>query len=232
MAGSVGRQAGLFLAGLTVLILSFWGTLTLIDSMAGGDVSLADVPQTNEDGTPRITRRSTLDDLPPAPSGYPFSVAWDGIDGLNVVVMGTGPTSVGSPAVSLVATQDTGRHRLGLQLVGVPANRAVRVTTWIKAPQGTRVNIDIRDGKAKGGEPQNSGSAAIDPWPGTVVASAGNVRASTEAGPGDWVKVAMQMRSADGVVVIYVSLMGPGDATAFSGSGQQVIFGGIDVTPG
>ena len=94
-----------------------------------------------------------------------------------------------NPALSLVATREAGLHRLGLQLVGVLANRSIRVTAWVKAPQGTRINVDIRDGKARGGEPKNSGTAAIDVWPGTVLASTGNVRTSTEIGPGDWVFV-------------------------------------------
>lgn len=232
MTGSVGRRAGLLGAGLAVLVLSFWVTLAVIDSTGGGDVSLAEVPLTNEDGTPRTARPSTVDDLPPAPSGYPFSVAWDGIDGLNARVMGSGPTGAGNPAVSLVATQGSGLHRLGLQLVGVPANRSIRVTAWVKAPQGTRINVDIRDGKARGGEPKNSGTAAIDLWPGTVLASTGNVRTSTEIGPGDWVKVPVQMQSGDGVVVIYLGLLGRGNTDTFSGNGEQMIFGGLELTMG
>ena len=232
MSGSVGRNAGLFVAGLAVLILSFGITLVVIDSMSGEDVSLADVPLTNDDGTPRTARPSTVDDLPPAPSGYQFRVAWDGIDGLNALAMGTGPTSGGNPALSLVATKNAGLHRLGVQLVGVPANRAIRVTAWVKAPQGTHINVDARDGKTRGGEPQNSGTAAIDLWPGTVLAATGNVRVSTEIGPGDWVKVPVEMRSVDGVVVIYLGLLGPGNSAAFNGSGQHMIFGGLELTIG
>ena len=111
-------------------------------------------------------------------------------------------------------------------------NRSIRVTAWVKAPQGTRINVDIRDGKPRSGEPQNSGTAAIDVWPGTVLASTGNVRTSTETGPADWVKVPIQMRSADGVVVIYLGFLGPGNTTAFSGNGQQMIFGGFELTMG
>jgi hypothetical protein len=226
----MGRRVGLFAAGLAVLVLSFWIALTAIDSMGGSDVSLADVPLTNDDGTPRTARSSKIDDLPPAPVGYSFSVAWDGIDGLNAMTIGTSPTS--NPALSLVATKDGGRHRLGLQLVGVPVGRPIRLTAWIKAPEGTRINVSVRDGKAKGGEGRNEGSAAIDLWPGTILASTGNVRATTELGPGDWVKVPVDMQSGDGVVVIYLGLVGPGDATTFNGSGQQMIFGGLEVTTG
>jgi hypothetical protein len=232
MGVSLGRAAGLIVAGSAVLILSFWVTLFLIDSMdsGGADVSLAEVPLTNDDGTPRVSRASTVDDLPPAPTGYPFSIGWDGLERLNALPMGAGPIRGSSLALSLVATKDVGTHRLGVQLVGVPANRLIQVTAWIKAPQGTHLSVDVRDGKPRNGVPQNSGTAAIDLAGPTILVSTGNVRTSVEPSPGEWVKVQVQMRSADAVVVLYLGILGPSNSGVFGGNGQQIIFGGIELT--
>jgi hypothetical protein len=235
MGDSQGRNAVLFLTGLGVLCLSFWITLTIIDSGAENrpsDVQLADVPLTNNDGSPRSARASTMPDLPPAPAGFRFSVAWDGIEGLNALIMGVGPTGGGNRALSLVATRDSGRHRLGIAVVGVPVNRPIRATTWIKAPRGTRIGVDVRDGEELGHAARNTGSAALDLSPRKVLAASGNVRASVEAGPGDWVKIPIEMSSSDGVFVIYLGLLGPGNAPNFSGAGEQMIFGGLEITVG
>jgi hypothetical protein len=235
MADSAGRNVVLALTGLGVLCLSFWITLIVIDTGAEkrpSDVRLADVPLTNNDGSPRNARASKVADLPPAPTGFKFSVAWDGIEGLNALSMGPGPTGGGNLALSLVATRDNGRHRLGLAVVGVPANRPVRATAWIKAPQGTRIGVDVRDGEELGHTARNSGSAALDLSPAKVLASSGNARASVEAGPSNWVKVPIEMPSSDGVFVIYFGLLGPGNSPNFSGAGEQMIFGGIEVTAG
>jgi hypothetical protein len=228
MGGSVGRIVGFIFAGAGVLLLSFWVTLTLIDSTIPADVALAAVPLTNEDGTPRATRRSTMRDLPPAPTGYPFGVGWDGIDGLNVQLMGPGPVNADNAALSLLATQDAGRHRLGLQFVGVPPNRPVRLTVWVKAPQGTHINVDVRDGKS--GDAQTRGSVVLDASNGTVLGSNGTVQAATQAGHADWVKVQLQMQSGDGLVVLYLGLLNSSGADSFGGNGEQVIFGGIEFT--
>ena len=235
MGGSLGRSASIFLAGLAVLCLSFWITLTLIDNAderVGHDVSLADVPLTNDDGSPRIARASTVPDLPAPPSGLPFRAVWDGIDGLNALIMGPGPTGGGNLALSLVATRDNGRHRIGLAVVGVPPNRPIRVTAWVKAPQGTHVSIDLRDGEQRGRGPRNSGAAILDLSSAKILAASGNARASIEAGPGHWVKVPVEMVSSDGLFVIYLSLLGPGDSASFGGSREQMIFGGIEITAG
>jgi hypothetical protein len=230
MGGSVGRTAGLIAAGAAVLILSFWLTLAIIDGPAPTDINLADVPLTNEDGTPRATRASTVRNLPPTPSGHPFGVAWDGVDGLNVQAMGPSPTDTNSLALSLLATRDAGLHRLGLQFVGLPKDRAIRLTAWVKAPEGTRINVDVRDGKANTGQSPNRGTAAIDAWRGTVLASNGNLQTSAQAGPGDWVRVSVQTKTVDGLVVLYLGLLNSSGGTHFAGNGEQVIFGGIEFT--
>jgi hypothetical protein len=234
MGGSLGRSAGLFLVGLAVLCLSFWLTLTLIDNAddhVGRDVSLADVPLTNDDGSPRNTRASTVRDLPAPPSG-PFGAVWDGIDGVNALIMGPGPTGGGSLALSLVATRDSGRHRIGLAFVGIPSNRPIRVTAWIKAPQGTRVGVDVRDGEQRGRAPRNSGSAVVDLSAPKVLAASGNARVAIEAAAGNWVKIPVDMSSSDGVLVLYLGLLGPGDSAAFGGGREQIILGGVEITAG
>jgi hypothetical protein len=231
MTRSGGRGAALLLSSLAVLGLSFWASLTLIDtSRESGDVRLADVPLLNEDGTPRSTRSSIVLDLPPPASGSSFSVAWDGIDGLNALVLGPAPAGGKQLALSLVATRDTGRHRLGLQLVRLPTNRPIRMVAWIKVAAGTHIGVDARDGKPQGS--QNFGSAMFETSPPAVIVATGNARAAIESGPEGWVKIPVEMQTADGVIVIYFGLLGPGNSPAFSGIGEHLIYGGIEVTPG
>lgn len=232
MSDSLGRHAILVLTGLAILGLSFGITLAVIDRAENrrSDVRLADVPSTDRDGSPRSARDSSVADLPPAPAGSGFSIAWDGIEGLNALAMG--PPGGGYRALSLVATRDNGRHRLGLAFLGVPADRPIRATAWIKAPKGTRIDVDVRGGAELGHETHDSGSVVFDLSARKVVTSSGNVRASAEAGPNDWVKVRIEMPSSDGVFVTYLGLLGPGDAAVFGGAGEQMIFGGVEVTAG
>lgn len=211
------------------MAVSFGITLTLIDSNDARDIAVAEVPLTNDDGSPRSARASSLRDLPAPPSGLPFGVAWDGIDGVNVRIVGPSPVANGGPALSLVAARGFGRHRLGLQLAGVPANRPIRATMWVKAPLGAHVVVNIRDGSSRSGAPLNNGTIVFDPAARRVVTAGGNVQASVEPGLRDWQKMMVAMRSVDGVVVVYVGLVGAGDADQFAGDGQQMIFGGIEL---
>src|SRR5258705_3815323 len=114
MGGSFRRSAGLVVAGLVVLSLSFWITLTLIDSTdqyGGAEIGPAQVPMTDDDGTSRTMRPSILRNLPPAPSGFPFRVAWDGIDGLNAKIIAPDPTAGTTLALSLMVTHTPCRCR-------------------------------------------------------------------------------------------------------------------------
>jgi hypothetical protein len=229
------RNAILFIAGLGVVCLSFWITLIIIDGRAeyrAGDVRLADAPLTNEDGSPRSTRASKISDLFHPPILPSFAAGWDGLEGLNAVVMGPGPTGGGNLAVSLVATRDAGRHRLGLFIARIPPNRPLHATAWIKAPQGTHIAIDARDGQDPGHPAPHVGTAVLELSPPKVLASSGNMHTAIGAGPSDWVKIPVEVPSSNGVLVIYFGLLGPGNAPEFGGSGESMIFGGIELTVG
>jgi hypothetical protein len=230
---TLARNVILVMTGLGILCLSFWITVIVIDTGAEkrpSDVSLADVPATNEDGSPRSTRANKVSDLPAPPIVPTVSVGWDGIEGLNALNMGPGPTGGGNLALSLVATKDSGRHRLGIAFVGMPANRMVHATIWLKAPPGTRAIIEARDGVEAGRGARNVGGATFEISPPKILSSDGNVQAGIQAGPTNWVNIPVDMKSNDGVFVIYVGFLGPGNAPTFSGSGQQMIFGGIELT--
>ena len=224
---TLARNVILVMTGLGILCLSFWITVIVIDTGADKrptDVNLADVPLTNEDGSLRNTRQTKVSDLPPAPIVPTVSVAWDGIEGLNAMNMGPGPTGGGNQALSLVATKDGGRHRLGIAFAGIPPNRMIHANIWLKAPPGTRTQIDARDGVEPGYGPRNVGGATFELAPPKVLSSNGNIQAGIRAGPSNWVNIPVDMTSSNGVVVIYVGFLGGG------GSGEQMIFGGIELT--
>jgi hypothetical protein len=227
------RNVILIMTGLGILCLSFWITVIVIDTGAekrASDVSLAEVPLTNEDGSPRNARATKVSDLPPPPVVATYTFGWDGIDGLNALNMGPGPTGGGNLALSLVATKDGGRHRLGIAFAGMPANRTVRATLWLKAPPGTRAQIEARDGVDPGRGPRNVGSATFELSPPRILSSGGNVQAAIQAAASNWVNIPIDMKSNDGVFVIYVGFLGPGNSPVFSGGGEHMIFGGIELT--
>jgi hypothetical protein len=235
MAGSsdsMARHVILAMAGIGVLCLSFWITLIIIDSRGengAGDVRLADVPLTNLDGSPRRARPSTVADLPAPPTASKFGAGWDGIQGLNALIMGPGPIGGGHLALSLVATPGNGPHRVGIALGGLPANRMVHAVAWIKAPAGTRVSIDVRDGEEPGHGPRNSGSAAIEVSPPNLLASSGNLHAVPTPGPNNWVKVQVDLPSSNGVFVVYFGLLGSPNVRNVD---AQMILGGLELTAG
>lgn len=235
MAGtgdSFARNVILAMTGVGILCLSFWITLIILDSRdanRGGDVRLADVPLTNLDGSPRHARPSKLSDLPAPATLSRFGAGWDGIEGLNALIMGPGPIGGGKLALSLVATRDNGNHRLGIGFAGIPANRPVRAIVWIKAPPGTHVSIDTRDGQEPGHAPPHSGSAVVDLSPTKLLTSSGNVQVGVGAGPSNWVKVQVDVPSSNGVLVTYFGIVG----SANNGNADlQIIFGGMELTVG
>lgn len=226
MNDAFARHIILFMAGVGVLCLSFWITLTIIDTRGqfhASDVRLADVPLTNQDGSPRSGRLSKISDLPNPPAVQSFHLGWDGLQGINALIVGPGPTGGGNLAVSLVATRDPGPHRLGLAIVGLPANRPVHAIAWIKAPPATRIDVDVRDGKESGHGPRNTGTATLELSPPKLLASNGNVHTEIKVGPNDWAKIPIDMPSSNGVCVIYFGLLAPG---------EQMIFGGLELTAG
>jgi hypothetical protein len=235
MGDTLARKMILSMAGAGVLCLSFWITLILIDSGAQyrpGDVNLANVPLTNEDGSRRDTLSSKLSDLPHPPIVPTLSIGWDGIEGLNALIMGPGPTGGGNLALSLIATRDNGRHRLGITFAGLPAKQTVHAIIWLKALSGTRVIVEVRDGIEPGRGPSNIGMAMLDLSGLKVLALNGNIHTEIGIGPSNWVKIPVDMPSSDGVFVIYLGLLGSGNAAVFRGGGEQMIFGGIEITKG
>jgi hypothetical protein len=232
---SLARNVILGMAGVGIVCLSFWITLTLIDSRAqyyASDVRLADVPLTNLDGSLRSARATKLSDLPAPPAVAPFSAGWDGIEGLNALILGAGPTGGGNQALSLVATRDNGRHRLGISFAGFPTNRPVHAIAWIKAPPGTRVSVDARDAETPGHPSQNGGWAATEVSPPKLLGSRGNLHATIGPGPSNWAKMQIDLPSSNGVFVIYLNLLAPPNSARGGGADLQIIFGGIELTVG
>jgi hypothetical protein len=105
------------------------------------------------------------------------------------------------------------------------------MTIWFSAPAGTRIAIDVRDGLGTDGAPHNQGTAAFDLSNRALLASSGRIQgAAAEAEPGDWIKVSAQMSSSDGQMVVYIGLLGPNNSGIFSGTGERMIFGGVELS--
>src|SRR5262249_43564052 len=140
----------------------------------------------------RAVRPISVRELPQVPPGAPYPVGWDGIEGLDAKIVGAAPIPGGGALLSLVATRNAGRHRLGMGFSGMPPGQPMQATAWVKVPTGTYVSMDIRDTQGSG---PSRGTFTFDPRSLKTLSSAGPVKTSLQAGPGEWTKITLQVAS-------------------------------------
>jgi len=218
MPGWIRSRLALGLGGAAIVALSFVLTLRILDRLGGPDEAETEIP--------RDLRASTVRDLPQFPSPE-YDAQWEGIDGLNSRRLVQTATPGNGPTLRFAATADPGLHRAGIRFSGLPTNRWIRGTVWVKAPAGTQLGLEIRDGGQAAGSAPNYGSAQFDLTERKVLATAGNVQApAIDVRPDDWARISLQIRSADGLYVLYVGLVG-----SSSTAGARMIFGGVELDP-
>ena len=175
-----------------------------------------------------IAEQTALADLqPPTASG----LAWIGIQGLNAEVEAADPIVAGRPILRLVAVPTEGRHYLAGQSTTLDKNRVYRITAWVKAAPGVKVEIEARDGiNPRDGQPVNYGTAIFDPAARTVSTASGGLKdRGVEPGPGEWKKIWIDLKTADGQLVLAFGIIS-GDRKFFKGDGRVgLTFGGIDI---
>jgi len=151
---------------------------------------------------------------------------WDGIDGLALAEIAASSVVEGQPVLKLVATPSPGRHRLGIAFRGFAPDRTYRATAWIKVESKGRLILDARDGTAPGGR---VASFDLDP---SGERSTGRDGLYDLQSQGGWFCPAIDVHSANGVLVVYAGLADSANSLNFAGDGRtKLTFGGIKVMP-
>lgn len=227
-----GRNAIRIIAGGAVALACFWAALELSDyGTAPPDTPHPIVPKSAP-----VTAATALDQLPSLQGAHGFAdgwdgtyeTHWDGIDGLNASASPEMPIVGAYPTLELVALPVGGLHRLGLKIRGLSPGVVYQIGFWTKAAAGTKIGLDVRDVTSK-----NSGGAVFDLANRTVLSPVGKLHGSgVGAGNDQWYKPWMQLFSADGGLVAYLSVLNSNGGGAYKGDGRTVIlFGGLEVKP-
>jgi hypothetical protein len=115
-----------------------------------------------------------------------------------------------------------------MTFTGLAPNQNYRVTVWMKAGSLRRMFLDVRDG----GHIQ-AGMAYFNLTPPAVTGTSGDVLgADVEPAPNQWVKTSVDLRSADGVIVVYLGQVLHDGSTQFRGAlDLHLMLGGMEVRP-
>jgi hypothetical protein len=171
---------------------------------------------------PLITEETVLADVPkPTTPGFAFI----GIVGLNAEVEAGNPVVAGQPILRLVAVPTTGRHYFAAQSTALNKNRVHRITAWIKARAGVKVQMQVSDKLTV-----NYGSAIFNAGTRVVSSPSGGLKGrGIEQGPGEWQKIWVDLPTADGEFVLALVLISK-ERDTFKGDGQLgLTFGGLEV---
>jgi hypothetical protein len=183
---------------------------------------------------PIVTQVNNVGELPPL-ADSPFGPArWDLIEGLNAEVVERPAAVFGQRILRLVAVGTGGRHALGARFGGLASDRVYRAMAWVKAGPGVRVMIEARDAvDPLTGKPSNYGVAQVDLAARSVVNSSGDILAGGADPAADgWEKIWVDLRSRDGqLFVTLVLLEGLNNRHIFNAAGQEVSFGGFEISP-
>src|SRR5215813_618518 len=198
-------------------------------------------PDDTRFSTPRppIGKQVTaISELPPLPNASNAPDKWDLIEGLNAEVVEGSAAASGQRILRLVAVgadvPSDGRHALGVYFGGLVPGEVYRAIAWVKVKPGVRVMIEARDGvDPLTGKPSNYGAARADVAASAIVDSTGDIRASgVEVARDGWVKVWVDLRSNGGQLVVSMGFLeGRNNRHIFKAAGQQLTFGGFEISP-
>ena len=185
-----------------------------------------------------VTHVTSISELPPLPESSSAPNSWDLIEGLGADMVQASAVVPGQRILRLVAvgadSQSDGRHALGARFSGLASGGIYRATAWLKAEPSVRVMIEARDFiDPNTGKPSNYGIARFDLGARSVVDSTGDIIASgVEAAADDWVKLWVDLRSKDGEAFVTIGLLeGSNNRHVFKPAGQEVTFGGFEISP-
>jgi hypothetical protein len=174
-----------------------------------------------------VVVQTSKSDLPPLAPDADVTLRWDGVEGLKIEQSEMAAVVPGLRPLGLRAVPTEGLHRLGISLSGLPAGGVYRVTAWVRAGSLGEALLDVRDGKKA-----NQGSAVFNlaARPSISKATGDLTSVAVATGADQWTKASVELRSFDGVIVLYVGQVLPDGSTAFRGDAQMhLMFGGVEV---
>lgn len=187
--------------------------------------------------TPRAqdpNRETAMADLP----DLPRAVRWDLVMGLNAEPVNTPAVVSGQKPLQLTAvpTKDSDaqdRHAVALEFSGLKPGGVYRATVWVKSAN-TNIQVQVRDSQdAQTGKSPDEGEVQFNLETGSTTAVDGNLLAQgLDTTTDGWNKAWVDLKSADGSVFVLLGLLeegGTGDT--FTGTGEHVLLGGIEVAP-
>jgi hypothetical protein len=179
-------------------------------------------------------RPTPLSELPPLPE----RARWDLVWGLRVEAIESERPVASHPVLRLTAvhTNDPAvqhRHALSECIDGLVAGGAYRVSLWVKSIDGTNVQLHLRDSiGAEAGRPGSEGEARYSLLSSSAMTINGLPSAGVALEAGGWRKVWADITTNDGRIYVLLGLLRKSDNThAYEGNGEQLLFGGIEVSP-
>jgi hypothetical protein len=159
-----------------------------------------------------------------APAG--LELTWDGLQGLTVTASDAAPVVKGQRPLTLTLARTDGPHRLGMRFAGLAPDTRYRLTAWLKAGSATRIVIDVRDGPIR-----RKGVVLFDLEAAAMLGGTGNLAGTRiETNAEGWQEVAVESRTTDGQVFVYVGQLGPDNATVFTATAKsELTLGGVEV---
>lgn len=166
------------------------------------------------------------------------AVHWDLVWGLNVRIIPHQAIVPDHPVLQLTAIrtkdrQEQKRHALSECVRDLAPGEAYRISLWVKSVDGTHAQIHLRDSVCpETGTPAHEGEVRFDLTSSTVTMTNGPLSPAIEASEDGWQKISAEITTQDGRIFVYLGLLRKeNNSHAFEGEGQQLLFGGIEITP-
>jgi hypothetical protein len=177
-----------------------------------------------------IPSKSTeISELP----SLPTPAHWDMITGLNAEVAWEVWRAGGQPVLRLIATAVSDRHAIAAHYQGLDPGAVYRASIRFKVIHDANIMIGVRDGTDVGlGRSRNHCTISIDAASGAVIKSEGDQSAHGIKTEADGWRVAwIDIATGDGHLFPYLGLLESGsNIHVFAGRGQELMFGGFEVT--
>jgi glycosyltransferase involved in cell wall biosynthesis len=182
-----------------------------------------------------LSRNTKLAELPKLPE----SARWELIWGLNAKTIYDRRIVTDQPILRLTAIPSNNpaaqdRHALCQRISGHIPGCANRVKLWVKPLAGANVHIQLRDSNVgDSGKPTHMGEVLFNLFSHTVGIRKGDIVGSgIDPHSNGWLSVWIDFVTSDGVTYVYLGLVSrTTNQNIFKGSGEQVVFGGIEFRP-
>jgi hypothetical protein len=163
----------------------------------------------------------------------PDDHTWDYLVGLTVKdETAETPVVAGFQPRRLTATPTASRHSLGVRFDDLKPGGTYHLTVWLKSAPNAWAMVEGRDSNdPQKGVPVHYGVASFDLQKAVTTKSSGDLaKLSVAAAKDGWVKVTFDLVTEDGRIYVTANLLeGSNGLMNFQGTGQNVVFGGVEI---